>query len=80
MSMVLVAVLTALAAGTASSTPQLQDPANPSRHVLKNATLMNHSVVVDGTGKIVPWIVSGDPFAALLELAWKWWVPFPWGN
>ena len=43
------------------------------RHVT-NATMMNHNVVVDDTGKIVPWMDSNDAFGALLELAWKWWV------
>jgi len=77
---VLAAVLLAAAAGQQSSQ---QHPvpgghahahAPPPHHVLKNATLMNHNVVVDATGKIVPWIESADPFADLLELAWKWWV------
>ena len=60
-----------LLAGGASG---LGAAAPPPHHVLKNATLMNHNVVVDATGKIVPWIESADPFADLLELAWKWWV------
>ena len=39
-----------------------------------NDTLMNHKVVTDASGSIVPWPDTRDPFTTAFELAWDYWT------
>lgn len=42
--------------------------------VVTNDTLMGHRVVLDQTGKLVPWLQDPEPFSKLTELAWTYWT------